>query len=77
MKYQPKADVPQAIVQPYRATVGDTDSDSDDEEVEHQNEFTRETMWRDRNRGLSLDNKRGCDEIMRQFLEFEDSMCSI
>jgi len=26
-------------------------------------------MWRNRNRGLSLMNKRDCDEIMRQFLD--------
>jgi len=33
-------------------------------------------MWRNRNRGLSLMNKRDCDEIMRQFLDinYEESV---
>jgi hypothetical protein len=33
-------------------------------------------MWRDRNRGMSLQNKKDCDEIVRQFLDidFDDTM---
>jgi hypothetical protein len=43
------------------------------------NVFTRnEPLWRDRRRGISLDNAKECDEIMRQFLEidFDESMIS-
>ena len=39
---------------------------------ELENTFMREdSMWRDRNRGMSLVNSRECDEIMRQFIEVE------
>ena len=33
-------------------------------------------MWAERNRDTSLDNRRDCDEIMRQFLDidFNESM---
>ena len=34
------------------------------------NSFTEnDSLWRDRRRGMSLENAKGCNEIMRQFFE--------
>ena len=35
------------------------------------NEMNDEPLWLERNRSISLENQKACDEIMRQFLRIE------
>ena len=70
MKYKLKDGVPQAIGEAYVADVPTEHTESEYDEVE--NTFMQEdSMWRDRNRGMSLMNQRECDEIMRQFFDIK------
>ena len=57
--YKLKEAVPQAIGEAYRNSTQLEDSDSEEEAED--NEFTRGSLWRNRNRGLSLMNSRACD----------------
>jgi len=68
IRYRLKQGVPETVGVPYCAA----EHTEDDSEVESQdrqsvdNSFTREqSIWRDRRRGMSLQNTKDCDEIMR------------
>ena len=77
VKFVLKEHVPSTIGIPYAATIDETDSLFSLEPESAHNLFTRHnSMWRDRNRGISLQNKKDCDEIVRQFLaiDFDETM---
>jgi hypothetical protein len=64
VKYKLKEGIPQAIGEAYVADVSIEITESEYDEVE--NTFMQEeSMWRDRNRGMSLVNSRECDLIMQ------------
>jgi hypothetical protein len=65
LKYKLKEGIPQAIGEAYVADVSAEDIESEYSEVEEDNEFTRGSLLRDRNRGMSLVNSRACNEIMQ------------
>jgi len=71
--------VPEAIGVPYAANhVSERQDDEIDRSVD--NSFTRnEPLWRDRHRGMSLINARECNDIVRQFMNFDfnESMIEI
>ena len=76
VKYKLKDGVPEVRGEAYVADGVLDVTNSQQDENEEENSFTRESLWRDRNRGMSLYNERGCDEIMRQFftVDFNQSM---
>ena len=78
IKFILKKTVPEAIGVPYAANqVSKQEDDENDKSVD--NSFTRnEPLWRYRSRGMSLDNARECNEIVRQFMDidFDESMIS-
>ena len=51
VKYKLKEGIPQAIGEAYVADVPTENTESEYEDVEEDNEFTRGSLWRDRNRG--------------------------
>ena len=65
VKFVAKQVLPEAIGTPYAANVQrDSLNESIDSPESVQNSFTEnESLWRDRRRGLSLENSRDCDEI--------------
>ena len=73
-----KEGIPDAIGTPFAAnSVQNSLNESFDSPESVRNTFTRDnSLWRDRRRGLSLQNSRDCDEITRQFLkiDFNESM---
>jgi hypothetical protein len=79
IKFILKKTVPEAIGVPYAVNhVSEQEDDEIHESVD--NLFTRnEPLWRDRRRGMSLNNERECNEIVRQFLhfDFDESMISV
>ena len=78
IKFILKKNVPETVGLPHAANhVSEQEDDEIEESVD--NSFTRnEPLWRDRRRGMSLDNARECNEIVRQFMEidFDESMIS-
>ena len=76
VKYKLKDGVPEVRGEAYVADGVLDVTDLEQDENEEGNSFTRESLWRDRNRGMSVDNEKGCDEIMRQFfiVDFNQSM---
>ena len=76
VKYRLKEGVPEAVGEAYVADGVLDVTDSQREESEEENSFMQQSLWRDRNRGMSVDNEKGCDEIMRQFftVDFNQSM---
>lgn len=68
IRYRLKKGVPETVGVPFCAselTEDDSDVESQDRESVF-NSFTREeSLWRDRRRGMSLQNTKDCDEIMR------------
>ena len=66
VKYKLKEGVPQAIGEAYVDEGATENTESEYEEVE-ENSFMQESLWRNRNRGMSLENSRACDLIMQQF----------
>ena len=69
IKFILKKNVPEAVGVPHAANHV-SEQDEIDESVD--NSFTRnEPLWRDRHRGMSLTNARECNEIMRQFMNFD------
>ena len=76
IKFTLKKIMPEAVGVPHTADhVSEHEDDEIDESVD--NSFTRnEPLWRDRRRGIRLDNASECNEIVRQFLhiDFDESM---
>ena len=69
--------MPEAIGVTYAAGVA-CDSSPEVEKVSVENEFTgNEPLWRDCNRGKSLENCRNCDVIFRQFFHIESVQSGI
>lgn len=66
----------QTVGVPHTEEIDSLDSLSQSD-MSEDNEFRRtDLMWRNRNRGMSLENTKACDEIIRQFLtvDFNNSM---
>ena len=65
VKFVAKQILPEAIGTPFAAkSVRDSLNESIDSPESVRNSFTEnESLWRDRRRGLSLENSRDCDEI--------------
>ena len=76
VKYKLRNGVPEAVGEAYVADGVLDVTDSEEDDNEEGNSFRRESLWRNRNRGMSVDNEKGCDEIMRQFftVDFNQSM---
>ena len=75
-----RSSVPEQIGVPL-ATSNNYESLSEDLESQDsvRNSFTQQdSLWLNRGRGMTLENRKGCDEIMHQFLQysFDDSIIS-
>ena len=73
IRYKLKDNTPQAIGDSFVESDllhEDTESEMEVED----NDFTRGSLWQNRKRGLSLQNKIDCDEIMQQFLMNRESI---
>ncbi len=68
-----KERIPEAIGTPFAAnSTHHSLNESFDSHKSVRNTFTRDnSLWRDRRRGVSLQNSRDCDEITRQFLKID------
>ena len=71
IKFFLKKNVPETIGVPHATNHAGEEEEDDEIDESVDNSFTRgDALWRDRRRGMSFTNARECNEIVRQFLDF-------